>query len=320
MKSLLYGTQDTEGAIAFYRGMDVFGFLSKSMDLMILPGGQLNRPIASLHNGVYLVRPHREEDIKVAMLCRKYHLPVWIDYDDDLLDVPMSNPASEYYNRQGLRDNIKWLIANADVVTVSTEHLAKRFNEFRKTSPCVPIPNAAHDLFMPMNEELAPRNPIITWRGSNTHQADLETIHSFILKTQEQRPDLEFVFLGAPDHRTLNLFKTKPRVFPSTAITDYLIQLKSLKPMFHIVPLEDNSFNRAKSNIAWLEATFAGAMVIAPKLPEFDLPFAIENEFDIGFAEKHRADFVKESRSFIKENLMLSKVNLMRKSIIESFL
>lgn len=36
-----------------------------------------------------------------------------------------------------------------------------------------------------------------------------------------------------------------------------------------IVPLEDNSFNRAKSNIALIEGTLAGATVMATNLPEF---------------------------------------------------
>ncbi len=45
-----------------------------------------------------------------------------------------------------------------------------------------------------------------------------------------------------------------------------------LQPAIMIVPLVDNDFNRAKSNIAWLEGCFAGAAVIAPDFPEFQRP------------------------------------------------
>jgi hypothetical protein len=36
-----------------------------------------------------------------------------------------------------------------------------------------------------------------------------------------------------------------------------------------VVPLRDNAFNRAKSNIAQLEATFGGMLTVGPKWPEW---------------------------------------------------
>jgi hypothetical protein len=53
----------------------------------------------------------------------------------------------------------------------------------------------------------------------------------------------------------------------------YQIQLRGTSPDYIVVPLVNDAFNRCKSNIAWIEATNAGAVTIAPSyLPEFRGP------------------------------------------------
>lgn len=53
-------------------------------------------------------------------------------------------------------------------------------------------------------------------------------------------------------------------------IFGYFQRLIQLKPHFVVFPLEDNTFNRCKSNIAAIEATVAGAVCISPDyMPEF---------------------------------------------------
>jgi hypothetical protein len=49
----------------------------------------------------------------------------------------------------------------------------------------------------------------------------------------------------------------------------YFEILMELKPEIMIVPLQQNKFNECKSNIALIEGTLAGAVILAPNLPEF---------------------------------------------------
>ena len=50
-----------------------------------------------------------------------------------------------------------------------------------------------------------------------------------------------------------------------------------------VVPLKDNLFNHAKSNLAWIEATCAGAMTLAPDWPEWRRPGVSNYESPLNF-------------------------------------
>jgi len=88
-----------------------------------------------------------------------------------------------------------------------------------------------------------------------------------------------------------------------------------------IYTLSDTPFNRAKSNISWIEATYAGSSVIAPEfLPEFaNMPGVITYNELMDSVFENVKDFNKSlaitndlSWRYIKENLLLSQVNNLR--------
>jgi len=56
-------------------------------------------------------------------------------------------------------------------------------------------------------------------------------------------------------------------VFPE--INVFLRKLQQLAAPIHIVPLDNSKFNESKSNLAWLEATWAGSAVVAPDMLEW---------------------------------------------------
>jgi hypothetical protein len=107
----------------------------------------------------------------------------------------------------------------------------------------------------------------------------------------------------------------------------------------HIVPLRDNAFNRCRSNLAWIEATCAGAVVIAPDWEEWRRP-GIMNYTDAegfrrtlrGVMEQYAMGLVKKtderqehfnvemSRAYIEQHLQLDKVNEARWGIINGMI
>lgn len=292
------------------------GLLRKQMCISLTPLTNMNWTVAAQHDILFMLRPSSNEHRQIVEMAKRLGLKVWVDYDDHLLDVPDSNPAHGHYSNPKNKDNIRYCVGHADVVSVSTQFLADEYQQYRLGHPCVVIPNALHHRFV---EPLPEPNKIILWRGSNTHEADLQTAREFFLKTQETHPDMRFLFLGEPDYRTKRLFKPGiMRVMPPVGIDEYFSLIMSIRPAFQIVPLEDNPFNRAKSNIAWIEATMAGGMVIAPPLPEWKRNFAIYNDFDLSAAEMFRESYVLESRAKIKDNLWIDNVNELRKMIIQT--
>jgi hypothetical protein len=101
---------------------------------------------------------------------------------------------------------------------------------------------------------------------------------------------------------------------------DYIKYIKELRPRILFVPLVDNLFNRAKSNISWLEATTAGAVCLATDLPEFVRPGIINfsnsrnfyNVFKKAVKDYDLQALHAESLAFIRENLTTEKVNELR--------
>jgi hypothetical protein len=119
--------------------------------------------------------------------------------------------------------------------------------------------------------------------------------------------------------------EAKKRISFQPYNTDYfgfMGQFKRMKPWTHIVPLTDNPFNRAKSNISALEAIYAGAIPIVPDWEEWQIPGAMRyNSFE-SFGETVKTAMAIQPKahiflwdmciSWIRENRILSVTNQAR--------
>jgi hypothetical protein len=133
-----------------------------------------------------------------------------------------------------------------------------------------------------------------------------------IRKIAEKYPDHAWYFIGQyPWMFTDEISSDKLFFVAGSEPYKYHQTLLSIAPEFMVVPLVDTKFNHAKSNIAWIEGTWAGAKVFASDLPEFLVPgcgipsLGIEPDLDASW-------------SYIQENLLLSHVNKIRVQLIES--
>jgi hypothetical protein len=61
---------------------------------------QLDWPMFSDCDVLFLQRPHAIPQLMAAKDARRLGIPVWLDWDDDLLAAEKSNPASEGYRRE----------------------------------------------------------------------------------------------------------------------------------------------------------------------------------------------------------------------------
>jgi hypothetical protein len=173
----------------------------------------------------------------------------------------------------------------------------------------------------------------VTWRGSATHDKDLALVTEQIAKVIERNLSWTYQFVGEPFWWTMERLDQVPGLKPKS-ITHvepldpivYFEFLQKVKPALFIVPLEDIAFNRAKSNIAWIEATYAGAVAIAPDWPEWRKPGVINyntpEEFGKVFADALKGGVFdlrarwQESRDYIAANLLLSQVNRVREVVL----
>jgi len=117
----------------------------------------------------------------------------------------------------------------------------------------------------------------------------------------------------------------RKNILPEMNLPLYFKTIKNINPAIYIVPLEFNNFNRSKSNCGWLEMTYAGAVTLAPNMPEwirpgivnYDNPEEFQDKLellmsDVGLRKRN----YEKSYEYIKENLLLSIVNKQRKQIL----
>lgn len=314
-------------ATSFYRSWGVIHNLNRQMNktLELIPFGGNRFTWAELggFDVVLFQRPARADDLKLAEYCKDLGLKVWVDYDDNLFRLPNESRAYFDYNLPAVKKTMQGMIMIADAVSVSTLDLKEYFDKIIPPSNKVEvIPNALNDDWIKPAKEFNADSNVIIWRGSETHWADLAYFNEPLYEAIKASED-EWHFLGYNPALLTNT-DVAPKICPHKGedVMIYNQILKQLKPRIMHVPLVDNELNRAKSNIAWIEATYAGAVCIAPNWPEWNRPGVICYDTPEDFAALLKTpsqDYAKcwrASMDYINENLLLSYVNQKRKDIL----
>jgi hypothetical protein len=219
-------------------------------------------------------RPGSDGEINALANAKIAGCKVWLDIDDLLWKIPISNDAAQMYNPR-VHGYMLQAMENADVISCSTQELKNEiYLEFGKEA--VVINNAWNN--RPGSDHIeSPKNRIVKkalYRGSNTHAGDV------YLHREAFRPcaNIEWQFFGLMPWMLLKQYGGHlENVIINTwtsSVRNYFETLYAIGPDVLVFPLENNAFNRCKSNIAWIEATQSGAVCIAPSyMPEFaDVP------------------------------------------------
>lgn len=269
-------------------------------------------------------RPFIAPHLKSINMMKSMGVKVIIDYDDDVLNLPMHNPY--YQNYQLNADNIKKIAKAADEIWVSTESLKNTFSEFN--DHITVIPNALNNYLFPVDNKkpFNRKSKRVAYRGGTTHEVDVYNYMNDWLDIINKNKKTEFYFFGARFPYMEGKCGDNYLIVPGTHILDYFTQFNTINPNIFIYPLEDTLFNRGKSNISWIEATYAGAAVLGPEfhqdfvkpgvlnfgksfLPQFN---EIKKDLDL------QEEMNQKSWDYIKSNLLLSRVNEKRyDSIVE---
>jgi len=330
MPRLTISIPNPTDATSFYRGIGPLGELLRRYDNLRWVTIQSHDWSSTEYTDcLFMQRPHTKDELIVALMYKENSIPLWIDYDDDLLCVPTDNPTYPIYSKS--IDNIKKLLSLADVVTVSTNALQKRYSEFNKN--VIVVPNAFNSRrFKHKIENPKPRKKIIAWRGSKTHTRDCLSQAEVIIKLANEYKDTDWQwhFIGDIQWQLTDHMPHEKTIWSEGMdIISYHNYIYELAPAVFIVPLEDNEFNQSKSNINWIEATMAGSATIAPLWEEWNQSGIMPYENTYHFESNLRSILnekalieqrVKFSRDIILNDLTLEKVNTKRVEILENFL
>ena len=267
-------------------------------------------------------RPFDQNALTICGYIKQCGIPLWLDYDDNLFALNPENPTYPIYSNPQIQENIKSMLQLADVVSVPTEYLRQAYSEWNKNI-CV-VPNAFHDSLFKRGE-LKPRTNNVIWRGPEAHIFDLMTYSKEINDLTKDFPEWRFMFAGFSPW-----FLSKTNNKGNISLLDIVLYFKMLSDMspscLH-VPLHDNPFNRSKSNIAYIEGSYAGAVCVTPHwwnvpgaLSYTDGPSYYEAIKSVIKGEVDKKKLNSEAWEFIMDTLPLSKVNVERLQIINSLI
>ena len=271
-----------------------------------------------LYDVVFLQRPWN--NIAIVKYLKELKIPVWIDYDDLLFQIPRANRRAygTYMNEQ-IHNTLTEIAKNADIISVSTSSLKMFYDQLNKNVRIVP--NALNfELIGP--EQQGKTEKVMLWRGGDSHQQDFDTYKEEIITRQLSYQDWVFTYAGTDfyDAATPNSIFLGPK-----DPTIYFSWLKTAANRAMQVPLHDCFFNHCKSNIAALEGTFGGAVCIVPDWEEWQIPGTLKYKTVEEYGEKmdivlkEQISFNKyrgQAMEYIREFYSLDKVNNLRVQIL----
>jgi len=277
---------------------------------------------------VFLQRPWLDTHLQIAEIAKDIGSALWVDWDDDLTSIPKSNVHKVHYNSPKLPENIKQIAALADIISVTTTSLKNNVLKDFESKVRI-IPNALEDKYyigldaIDYNE----RKAIVAWRGGQSHNIDLMDVRDQLIALSKAHTAWSFAFLGyEPTMQMHGMREGSWGSIPNQDFGAYMQSLKTMSPPIMMVPLANDIFNQSKSMIAWLEASVAGSLVVAPEyVPDFVRPGVLtyknNKEFgDIMHTIMKNPSVVesanKQALQYIGDVLLLSKVNEQRKQLI----
>lgn len=243
--------------------------------------------------GIALLRAYQQlKGLKIVAEC------------DDLLQLNDDNPHAVEHKLKDASMVIKKTIEIADLVTCTTENLAR---ELKKINPKVKILPNYMDLErwdLPKHSNMTDRIRI-GWAGSATHLNDLKSIVQPLIKAKEEYPQIEYIFVG--ESRIRELFPFPVEIMMGVPFEMWPAKLHSLRLDIALAPLLNTPFNQCKSNIKFQEyaiAQFPGIYApIVYNFQYFEPKFGIvaEDEDHWYRAIKHLIDY-PQRRQEIREN------------------
>lgn len=317
---------------AYWRVASPFAHLRKvaaDFDFTIVDKCDTNKLLA--HDVLLLQRPFTGDHVAAAQTAKLLGRKIWCDWDDDILDVPVNNGRYFVYQRESFKQNVRALARMADVVTTTNEELAKRFRAAGARN-VVKIPNALDPLLTlgaADEDKIAVRR--VAWRGGDSHNQDLLSMGAaFPRVAADFEGEVLWHFVGFNPHWLLNAFPAQSvhvHEWIGDVIT-YLRFMAQLRPSILAVPLIDDAFNRAKSNISVIEAAWMGAVPVVPAwLEGCDLPgvFTYKNDGDFERALREAASVSETElqqrlgalRDAVSKDWTLDSVNLARVFVLK---
>ena len=223
---------------------------------------------------------HQLEFVKfLKHLQGKFGFKLIYEIDDVVFheDIPDYNKFKFAFESAEIRDNIQQIMSLCDEITVTNEFMQNYFREKTGKREVTVIPNFPPSWWMGQyfnpqrNYDLLMKNkkkPRILYAGSGAHfdvdnkvngADDFEDITKHII---DSRHKYTWVFMGAAPLALIPYIRSKEIEFHDwQTLYNYPKKIYDLGVQMLVAPLQDNNFNRCKSDIKFIEACCYGLPV-----------------------------------------------------------
>lgn len=203
---------------------------------------------------VVVQRQVTPENFKALQMLRKAGKKIVYDLDDNVWQLPSSNPAQKYFKM--MEDGFGYCVKEVNLITVSTQTLksAVRTALPNIKQEIIVVPNSIDfDLFHESPLKKDDDQVIVGWAGSNTHDADMTEVCYILPELLENNPKLNLEFVGGGVPRNLE-GKERVRFKKWVPVGEFANRFSSWSWDISMAPLEQHRFNYSKSCIKALES------------------------------------------------------------------
>ena len=274
----------------------------------------------NVYNGIKSIRlqrqasPHQLGFVKwLRNLADQQKFKLIYEIDDVMFreDIPQYNKFRFAFEADEIRKSSQEMIEMCDEVTVTCDYMKDYYGMKTGNENITVIPNYPPKWWLGhmFDEDLLAKNydrhvkkrhkPRILYAGSGAHfdvdnkanqQDDFAHVRDVIMKTSK---DFQWVFVGAYPLPLQNLVRSgKIEFHPWAKLYDLPDLLKSLKVNAMVAPLIDNTFNRCKSDIKFVEASALGVPILCQDMVTYENAL---HKFTTG------EDMVDQLKSLLKE-------------------
>ncbi len=217
---------------------------------------------------VIFSRPHHTD---LVTAYKRLGIPVIVDMDDDFHSIPETHPGYKHVGKGDLiylmkLENCLYL---ADLLTITTNELKSRLSQFNQNTMLIPNGWSSGNFNWLVKRSRYRDNFIFGWAGTITHRADFQQVVAPMRAILKKHKNTMIMIGGDPE--IYNIFANTPQdqklFIPQVSYDNWPTMLAHMDVM--LVPLLDDEFNRAKSDIKLVDSGAKGIPFIASNMPVY---------------------------------------------------
>lgn len=220
-------------------------------------------------------------------------------------------------NRKRVKNLVRCMMA-CDLVTVTTPELKNRIEtnlkEAKKKKVWVEVLPNCVDLNFYDPVEIVKEKPRIIWHGGNGHRHDFWSVAKALKKILDTY-DVELHLAANAWKEVTDFLGDKVKFNPAwTSFDAHPYRLKLMGGDIGICPLEDNDFNRVKSEIKYTEFSALGLPTVASAIPPYS---PVVKHGKTGFLAKTEDDWVKHLSALIESKELRKEIGSSARKWVE---